>query len=175
MARLLCACIYRISTPGRCCFQRQFQYRAVHQKTATGNSHSIVSCQLLESLADGMARLRWLEAMHTSAYGEEGVRFSTRRKAVMQRWSPPIGVGADFAMPVATDWAAHAADRQPSTVDRLVYRSGSAPPIAGRADPRLRYAALLHQVLAHCARYAGLGRHPNVAIAARQICILHRA
>lgn len=50
MARLLCACIYRISTPDRCCFQRQFQYRAVHQKMAIGNSNSMVSCLLLESL-----------------------------------------------------------------------------------------------------------------------------
>ncbi|KAG0188676.1 hypothetical protein DFQ28_004531 [Apophysomyces sp. BC1034] len=35
------------------------------------------------------------------AYGEEGVRFYTRQKSVMQRWSPSIGAGADFAMPVA--------------------------------------------------------------------------
>ncbi|KAG0163126.1 hypothetical protein DFQ30_000697, partial [Apophysomyces sp. BC1015] len=35
------------------------------------------------------------------AYGEEGVRFYARQKSVMQRWSPSIGAGADFAMPVA--------------------------------------------------------------------------
>ncbi|PPB81383.1 hypothetical protein B0O95_1216 [Mycetohabitans endofungorum] len=32
MARLLCACIYRISTPDRCCFQRRFQYRQFIKK-----------------------------------------------------------------------------------------------------------------------------------------------
>ena len=35
------------------------------------------------------------------AYGEEGVRFYTKQKSVMQRWSDSIGKGAEFAMPVA--------------------------------------------------------------------------
>ena len=35
------------------------------------------------------------------AYGEEGVRFYTRQKSVMQRWSSSIRKGAEFAMPVA--------------------------------------------------------------------------
>ena len=38
------------------------------------------------------------------AYGEEGVRFYTRQKSVMQRWPDSIakhGAGADFAMPTA--------------------------------------------------------------------------
>jgi len=35
------------------------------------------------------------------AYGEEGVRFYTRYKSVMQRWPETIGKGAEFAMPVA--------------------------------------------------------------------------
>jgi len=35
------------------------------------------------------------------AYGEEGVRFYTRQKSVMQRWSWPTRKGADFSMPVA--------------------------------------------------------------------------
>ena len=35
------------------------------------------------------------------AYGEEGVRFYTRYKSVMQRWPESIGKGAEFAMPVA--------------------------------------------------------------------------
>jgi malonate-semialdehyde dehydrogenase (acetylating) / methylmalonate-semialdehyde dehydrogenase len=34
-------------------------------------------------------------------YGEEGVRFYTRQKSVMQRWSDGAPRGADFAMPVA--------------------------------------------------------------------------
>ena len=34
-------------------------------------------------------------------YGEEGVRFYTRQKSVMQRWSDTAAQGADFAMPVA--------------------------------------------------------------------------
>ncbi|MBN3821260.1 CoA-acylating methylmalonate-semialdehyde dehydrogenase, partial [Paraburkholderia sp. Se-20369] len=35
------------------------------------------------------------------AYGEEGVRFYTRQKSIMQRWSSSIGKGAEFAMPTA--------------------------------------------------------------------------
>jgi malonate-semialdehyde dehydrogenase (acetylating) / methylmalonate-semialdehyde dehydrogenase len=37
----------------------------------------------------------------THAYGEEGVRFYTRQKSVMQRWSPGIGKGAEFTLPTA--------------------------------------------------------------------------
>ena len=35
------------------------------------------------------------------AYGEEGVRFYTRQKSVMQRWPNSISSGAEFAMPTA--------------------------------------------------------------------------
>ncbi|HJW56465.1 MAG TPA: CoA-acylating methylmalonate-semialdehyde dehydrogenase [Burkholderiaceae bacterium] len=35
------------------------------------------------------------------AYGEEGVRFYTRYKSIMQRWPETIGKGAEFTMPVA--------------------------------------------------------------------------
>ncbi|MPW22420.1 CoA-acylating methylmalonate-semialdehyde dehydrogenase [Paraburkholderia sp. CNPSo 3157] len=35
------------------------------------------------------------------AYGEEGIRFYTRYKSVMQRWPDSIGKGAEFTMPVA--------------------------------------------------------------------------
>ena len=35
------------------------------------------------------------------AYGEEGVRFYTRQKSIMQRWPEATGQGADFAMPTA--------------------------------------------------------------------------
>jgi malonate-semialdehyde dehydrogenase (acetylating)/methylmalonate-semialdehyde dehydrogenase len=35
------------------------------------------------------------------AYGEEGVRFYTRQKSIMQRWPDAGAKGADFAMPVA--------------------------------------------------------------------------
>jgi malonate-semialdehyde dehydrogenase (acetylating) / methylmalonate-semialdehyde dehydrogenase len=34
-------------------------------------------------------------------YGEEGVRFYTRQKSIMQRWPESIGKGAEFAMPTA--------------------------------------------------------------------------
>jgi len=34
-------------------------------------------------------------------YGEEGVRFYTRQKSVMQRWPDSLGGSADFAMPTA--------------------------------------------------------------------------
>ena len=36
-----------------------------------------------------------------NAYGEEGVRFYTRQKSIMQRWPESIGQGAEFAMPTA--------------------------------------------------------------------------
>jgi len=35
------------------------------------------------------------------AYGEEGVRFYTRQKSVMQRWPQSIGKGAEFALPTS--------------------------------------------------------------------------
>ena len=35
------------------------------------------------------------------AYGEEGVRFYTRQKSVMQRWPDSIGKGAEFVMPTS--------------------------------------------------------------------------
>jgi malonate-semialdehyde dehydrogenase (acetylating) / methylmalonate-semialdehyde dehydrogenase len=35
------------------------------------------------------------------AYGEEGVRFYTKQKSVMQRWPESVGKGAEFAMPTA--------------------------------------------------------------------------
>ncbi len=35
------------------------------------------------------------------AYGEEGVRFYTRQKSIMQRWPESIDRGADFVMPTA--------------------------------------------------------------------------
>lgn len=37
----------------------------------------------------------------THAYGEEGVRFYTKQKSIMQRWSDSIDAGADFVMPTA--------------------------------------------------------------------------
>ena len=37
----------------------------------------------------------------TYAYGEEGIRFYTRYKSVMQRWPETIDKGAEFTMPVA--------------------------------------------------------------------------
>lgn len=35
-------------------------------------------------------------------YGEDGVRFYTRQKSVMQRWPGSVRTGADFSMPVAS-------------------------------------------------------------------------
>ena len=37
----------------------------------------------------------------THAYGEEGVRFYTKKKSIMQRWPESIGKGAEFVMPTA--------------------------------------------------------------------------
>lgn len=36
------------------------------------------------------------------AYGEEGVRFYTKQKSIMQRWPESIAQGAEFVMPTAT-------------------------------------------------------------------------
>ncbi|KKB63385.1 methylmalonate-semialdehyde dehydrogenase [Robbsia andropogonis] len=35
------------------------------------------------------------------AYGEEGVRFYTKQKSILQRWPESIGKGAEFAMPIS--------------------------------------------------------------------------
>ena len=35
------------------------------------------------------------------AYGEEGVRFYTKQKSIMQRWSDSIDAGAEFVMPTS--------------------------------------------------------------------------
>ena len=35
------------------------------------------------------------------AYGEEGIRFYTKQKSIMQRWPETIGKGAEFVMPTA--------------------------------------------------------------------------
>jgi malonate-semialdehyde dehydrogenase (acetylating)/methylmalonate-semialdehyde dehydrogenase len=35
------------------------------------------------------------------AYGEEGVRFYTKQKSIMQRWPESIGKGAEFVMPTS--------------------------------------------------------------------------
>ena len=35
------------------------------------------------------------------AYGEEGVRFYTKQKSIMQRWPSSIAKGAEFTMPTA--------------------------------------------------------------------------
>jgi malonate-semialdehyde dehydrogenase (acetylating)/methylmalonate-semialdehyde dehydrogenase len=45
----------------------------------------------------------WKKSMFgdTHAYGEEGVRFYTKQKSVMQRWPSSIAAGAEFAMPVS--------------------------------------------------------------------------
>ncbi|GHE20320.1 CoA-acylating methylmalonate-semialdehyde dehydrogenase [Halomonas urumqiensis] len=43
----------------------------------------------------------WKRSMFgdTHAYGEEGVRFYTKQKSIMQRWSDSIHGGSEFAMP----------------------------------------------------------------------------
>ncbi|MEE3168624.1 MAG: aldehyde dehydrogenase family protein, partial [Pseudomonadota bacterium] len=45
----------------------------------------------------------WKRSMFgdTHAYGEEGVKFYTRQKSIMQRWSESIDAGAEFVMPTA--------------------------------------------------------------------------
>jgi malonate-semialdehyde dehydrogenase (acetylating)/methylmalonate-semialdehyde dehydrogenase len=35
------------------------------------------------------------------SYGEEGVRFYTKQKSIMQRWPDSTPKGAEFDMPVA--------------------------------------------------------------------------
>jgi malonate-semialdehyde dehydrogenase (acetylating)/methylmalonate-semialdehyde dehydrogenase len=36
-----------------------------------------------------------------NAYGEEGVRFYTKQKSIMQRWPDSIAKGAEFVMPTS--------------------------------------------------------------------------
>ena len=60
--------------------------------------------QRADTGTDGVARLRRLEDslfgdMH--AYGEEGVRFYTRQKSMMQRWPESTPKGPEFVMPTA--------------------------------------------------------------------------
>jgi len=45
----------------------------------------------------------WKKSLFGSshAYGEEGVRFYTKQKSIMQRWPESISKGAEFSMPVA--------------------------------------------------------------------------
>jgi malonate-semialdehyde dehydrogenase (acetylating)/methylmalonate-semialdehyde dehydrogenase len=45
----------------------------------------------------------WKSSMFgdTHAYGEEGVRFYTRQKSVMQRWPASTPKGAEFTMPTS--------------------------------------------------------------------------
>ncbi|HEV8077617.1 MAG TPA: CoA-acylating methylmalonate-semialdehyde dehydrogenase [Marinobacter sp.] len=45
----------------------------------------------------------WKRSMFgdTHAYGEEGVRFYTKQKSIMQRWGSSIDAGAEFVMPTA--------------------------------------------------------------------------
>jgi malonate-semialdehyde dehydrogenase (acetylating)/methylmalonate-semialdehyde dehydrogenase len=45
----------------------------------------------------------WKSSMFgdTHAYGEEGVRFYTRQKSVMQRWPESTPKGAEFTMPTS--------------------------------------------------------------------------
>jgi malonate-semialdehyde dehydrogenase (acetylating)/methylmalonate-semialdehyde dehydrogenase len=46
----------------------------------------------------------WKKSMFgdTHAYGEEGVRFYTKQKSIMQRWPESIAKGAEFVMPTAS-------------------------------------------------------------------------
>ncbi|MDR2838868.1 MAG: CoA-acylating methylmalonate-semialdehyde dehydrogenase [Azonexus sp.] len=49
-----------------------------------------------------------------NAYGEEGVRFYTKQKSVMQRWPTSIAKGAEFAMPTAKVAAGEPRQQEPS-------------------------------------------------------------
>ena len=50
-----------------------------------------------------MAKSGWKKSLFGDmhAYGEEGVRFYTKQKSIMQRWPERIGKGAEFVMPTA--------------------------------------------------------------------------
>ena len=72
------------------------------------------------------------------AYGEEGVRFYTKQKSIMQRWPESIGKGAEFAMPTrsrprgvrrrADPWDNDKRDKRMSdtTFDYIVIGAGTA-------------------------------------------------
>ena len=51
--------------------------------------------------AKAIARLEHPHILPIHAYGEEGVRFYTKQKSIMQRWPESISKGAEFVMPTA--------------------------------------------------------------------------
>ncbi len=79
--------------------------------TATWRANSRGACRSAWSASTCRSRCRWpgmasaagssslFGDMH--AYGEEGVRFYTKQKSVMQRWPETIAKGAEFVMPTA--------------------------------------------------------------------------
>ena len=74
----------------------------------------------------------WKSSMFgdTHAYGEEGVRFYTRQKSVMQRWPASTPKGAEFTMPTSIE-----VDRPPSA--RRVVRQLPVEPRPAGGDPHL--------------------------------------
>ncbi len=83
----------------------------LHRATATSRASSAAASRSAWSASTCRSRCRWpgtafggwkrslFGDMH--AYGEEGVRFYTRQKSIMQRWPQSIAKGAEFTMPVA--------------------------------------------------------------------------
>lgn len=70
---------------------------------ATGAQTGVVDLARTEDVDVAVAAAQkafpaWAD-MH--AHGEEGVRFYTKQKSIMQRWPENISKGAEFTMPVA--------------------------------------------------------------------------
>ena len=79
--------------------------------TATSRASSGAASRSAWSASTCRSRCRWRGTASaagrrslfgdTHAYGEEGVRFYTRQKSIMQRWPESTPKGAEFAMPTA--------------------------------------------------------------------------
>ena len=71
-----------------------------HQNAALHNHLPVtVHIQHRHAVIQASGKKSLFGDMH--AYGTEGVRFYTKQKSIMQRWSESIEQGAEFAMPVS--------------------------------------------------------------------------
>jgi hypothetical protein len=95
----------------------------------------------------------------TYAYGEEGVRFYTKQKSIMQRWPESTVKGAEFVMPTAKSRSIRSSSGTPYSS----FTSSHSSPIRiahGRIEPidirlNLRATSLVHNLASHRAANVG--------------------